>query len=1083
MDFQLLDYIDSAVYLSDPNTYELVYANQYCRKQLGLDLHAGTVQTCYQALQNLDAPCPFCNNAQLAPGKTLEWEHYNLRSHHFYHIQDRLIDCDGRLLRFEIAVDITKREQNAQQTQRRLSIEEKALTCLHHLMTEKDFKGALNDVLESIREHYGAARSYIIEFDAAAKLARNTFERCAPGIAAQQAFLQNIPLKLLHFWLKQFELQKDIYIPDINMLGADRKAEYDILKTQNISSLMAVPFQVGDEITGFLGVDDPVHDGNDPYFMQTLSYFIGIQLKKNQMEEQLRISEEQFRLAIMQSNLLVCQYDLIEHRITFPDILMEKYRYHPADVRIPDDPAALECIAPGSRKEYARIFNELLAGAESVEATVEFLNLTRENSWQHIVYTRINNTYGTARRAIGIYTDVTKKMREDRFNEELRHSLSDLYFGVYRINLEAGTLLPIRVPDDVVHLVGRREQDGDAFLSTLIDHVIHPNEREACKKTFSVASLRQLWQSGKTKLEREYRRMINGEYHWISLIGYISEQTQPFHQAILALRDIHEYKSFELKSHLQEQKLANILRIAYEIVTDIDLSTGRYHLTFFTDDPPFFAPAYGDYEVLLQQIAAACDPRDKDALLDAMSLEKLRTAAAMGEQRDIVFRYRVQQHGTQHWREIKVIAAHSADGVIACAISRDITSELQTQELVETQNRALKDALTLAENANRAKSDFFSKMSHDIRTPLNAIIGMTSIASAHLEEPSRLCDCLDKINISSQHLLHLINDVLDMSKIESGKVVLNEAPFDLSAFSAEISAMVSSSAKSKQLTLYVSTEALSHTQVLGDKLRLQQICLNILSNSVKFTSPGGHITFCIQEEPSSVEGYGRYVFLFADNGIGMSQQFLKKLFQPFEREENSLISKTEGTGLGMSIAHNLVQMMNGYLQVESKPNKGTAFKLTLHLRLHDEACTAFPAPEKSAVLEHPVDFSGKRLLVVEDNELNREIVAELLKPTHAEIQCVENGRQAVDCFADTAPGYFDLILMDIQMPVMNGLDAACAIRALQRPDSGGIPILAMTANAFTEDVANALKAGMNGHISKPIDLPLLLDTLRRFLLP
>ena len=1082
MDFQLLDYIDSAVYLSDPDTYELVFVNQYCRNQLNISSFTPS-QKCYEILQGLSAPCPFCNNRQLSLEKTLEWEHYNLRSHHYYHIQDKLIPYNGRQLRFEIAVDITRREQNAQETQRRLSIEEKAITCLHRLMTGSNFKTALHNVLEDIREYYGAARCYIIEFDWKNRKASNTYEVCAQSATPQISILQELPIELFYFWVKQFQCQQYVDIPDVDLLGDDRKEECEILKSQNISSLMAVPFQVGDELVGFLGVDDPARDSNDPYFMQTLSYFICIQLQKNKMEEALRISEGQFRLAVTQSGLLIGQYDLIDHRLTFPDGLAKRYHLASSFEGVPENDACLEMIAPDSRQAYRALFQRLLDGSPRAEAKVEFLNDGADSHWYQVVYTRINSEYGAARCAIGVYTDITKKIREDRFNEELRHSLSDLYFGVYRINLDGGTLLPIRVPADVTHLVTDDEQDCDSFIGLLADHVIHPEDRAALKKVFSVSSLRGLLKSEKTKLEREARRLIGGEYRWISLLCYISEQAQPFHQAIIALRDIHEHKMFEMKSRLQEQKFANILRFAYEIVTDIDLDSGCYHITYFTSNPPFLAPSDGDYPTLLQQIAAVCDPRDKDALLAAMSLEKLRAAAAADEVRDTMVRYRVLQQGVQHWREIKMIAAHSENGVVACAISRDITAELQTQQLVETQNRALKDALTLAENANRAKSDFLSKMSHDIRTPLNAIIGMTSIASSHLENTSYLCDCLDKINISGQHLLQLINDVLDMSKIESGKAVLNDAPVDLKTFVDEISAIAFPSAQAKGLHFSVDGNKIVHPAVRGDKLRLQQICLNILSNSVKFTPEGGHISFTLEEERSPVEGYGRYLFVFTDDGIGMSPDFLQKLFQPFEREENSCTSKIEGTGLGMSIAHNLVQMMNGYLQVESQLGAGTTFKITLHLPLEENAAPIPRIPEKSVSFQGPVDFSGRRILVVEDNALNREIVMELLRPTHVTIEAVSDGQQAVDLIARTAPGYFDCILMDIQMPVMNGYEATRAIRGLGRPDTARIPILAMTANAFTEDVANAMDAGMNGHISKPIDFPLLLETMRRFLQP
>ena len=404
-----------------------------------------------------------------------------------------------------------------------------------------------------------------------------------------------------------------------------------------------------------------------------------------------------------------------------------------------------------------------------------------------------------------------------------------------------------------------------------------------------------------------------------------------------------------------------------------------------------------------------------------------------------------------------------------------------TDKLIQA-NKALRDAYDNARRADNAKTDFLSRMSHDIRTPMNAIIGMTFIANSNIDNKDKVADCLEKITVSGNYLLSLINDVLDMSKIESGKFRLTEDDLNLCTLIDELSEMVAESAKQKKHKLEVRTHDIIHENIVGDRLRIQQVFVNIVSNSIKYTNDGGHITVDITEKPVGNHGVGCYEFVFRDNGIGMTKEFMKKLFEPFERAEDERVDGQQGTGLGMAITYNLVKMMNGSIRVESEPGKGSCFTVTLYLKLSENAETQPEAAvEKSADELRSTSFEGRRVLLVDDNELNREIAAELLKMMKLDVECAVNGKEAVDKFAASEGGYYDLIFMDIQMPVMNGYDAVREIRKLDRPDAEKIPVIAMTANAFAEDVKEALNAGMNEHIAKPLDINKLIATLKKWL--
>ena len=413
--------------------------------------------------------------------------------------------------------------------------------------------------------------------------------------------------------------------------------------------------------------------------------------------------------------------------------------------------------------------------------------------------------------------------------------------------------------------------------------------------------------------------------------------------------------------------------------------------------------------------------------------------------------------------------------------SKMIKIEKETNQKLNKLRVAAEDALKVAESASKAKSTFLSNMSHDIRTPMNAIIGFTTLALDDIRDGKKVEDYLSKILSSSKHLLGLINDILDMSRIESGKVVLEEQETDLVTTLQELQSIMEGQAKERKLKLHVDYSNLRDRHVYCDKTRLNQVMFNLLANAVKFTSEGGSIWLTMSQlEPTyEVEDRAIYEIRVKDTGIGMDKAFIKHIFEPFERERTSTVSKIQGTGLGMAITKNIVDMMGGTIEVESQKGVGTEFIIRLELRLQAEARVANEDGTKQhGHAEGVAEFAGKRLLLAEDNELNREIACMLLSKYGFVIDTAENGQEAVDLVAASAPDYYDLVLMDIQMPVMDGHEATRRIRNLKDKELAKVPVVAMTANAFDEDRKAAKECGMNGFISKPINMQEVVQALR-----
>ena len=602
------------------------------------------------------------------------------------------------------------------------------------------------------------------------------------------------------------------------------------------------------------------------------------------------------------------------------------------------------------------------------------------------------------------------------------------------------------------------------YLSVVIkENLVDPSDREAW-----LGLLRG--ERSEEALEIRMRRYIDEQ---VDNKWYLVQATTVYEQGLPVrvvgtMRDIDAWKRMQQEKQLVESP-------NYEINHVLD--AGTYHFVELTGQKCVDYPYNGTCEEFLAYTRDVVPREDWHKFRQRFNLREMRRVLTKtGDKLEMELRRK--NGGVYKWISLMVSYLPDYSGSKkqqAVLVARFIDDERRREM---EQQQELKEALVAAHTANEAKSAFLSQMSHDIRTPMNAIIGMTTIARQNIENKVKTLDCLNKIGSSSAHLLELINSILSMSKIESGKVILTDDELSLPQLLEDVLNIIRPMAGKKMQNLRLELEELKHAEVLTDSTHLKQILLNVLGNAVKYTPEGGEIILGLQELSAVIPQRSQYVFTVSDNGPGLSEELLPKIFDMFERGEDSRTSKIEGTGLGLAICKNLTNLMAGTIEAANRPEGGAKFTLTLPLRwLGDDAVKPLPAAKPAG----RSDFSGHRVLIVEDNDLNMEIALEFLQSLGVVCEGAENGRRAVEMFNASAPGHYEMILMDVRMPVMNGYEATREIRRLAREDARQIPIVAMTADAFSSDIKMALNAGMNEHLSKPVSIERLQEVLGQWL--
>ena len=821
---------------------------------------------------------------------------------------------------------------------------------------------------------------------------------------------------------------------------------------------------------------------------------------------------------------------------------------------------------------------------------------------------------GTASRVTGIIRNIEEE-KQSRMQAQraaaFHRAFTNANLCEYYVNLEQNTFDAFKVEASLMTAF-EQSQTWDELIKFFVDNYVVEQDKQKVTDFYDRAYITEKLKGLETELRQECRIVLNGEERWVSNVVMRGE-IEDFEYAMIFLRDITESKA-ETARRMQmasdnasmDLLIKSMVRLLDRFVV-CDLENDRYRF-YNLQGEMIYAPT-GTYHDFVEQVVAKYKTLEPlDALAALISPENIRKN--LQDENDIYkFEYCSIDENTYKIASFIPLEWDGTKLVKALLASMDVSQEKKAE--IES-HKALKDAYRAAENASCAKTEFLSNMSHDIRTPMNAIVGLTAIAGANIESQDRVVECLGKITKSSRHLLGLINEVLDMARIESGRMSLAEEDFSLPELVDNLLTLTKPAIDEHKHQLEVHVEHIEHEAVCGDSLRIQQVFVNLMSNAVKYTPDGGNITLTIKEKPNGFSELGCYEFSIEDNGIGMTPEFQKIMFEPFSRADDHRTTKVQGTGLGMAIARNIVNLMNGDIQVESAPNKGTKITVTVYLKLQEnekeqekelldlpvlvvdddktccestvatlqeigiagewvltgkgavERCAArhktgrdyfavildWKMPEMDGIatarrirecvgedvtiiiltsfefseieeearaagvdafMAKPLfrsrltatlrqftsgkkeknarnyledfaktDYTGKRLLLVEDNDLNREIATEILGMTGVTVETAENGKIAVEKVAAAPENWYSLVLMDIQMPVMNGYEATAAIRSL--PGSRGkVPIIAMTANAFAEDVQLAKNTGMNEHIAKPLDLNKLNDVLKQWL--
>lgn len=645
------------------------------------------------------------------------------------------------------------------------------------------------------------------------------------------------------------------------------------------------------------------------------------------------------------------------------------------------------------------------------------------------------------------------------------------YFCIYYVNTKNNKFIEYSASEEYRALgLPRSGEDFISFSRERFESIIYPEDQERFLDGFVKEKIiSELDAHGIYKLA--FRLMFNGVPTYVQLKVTRMIEKEGTH-IVIGISSVDEQmkamEAFEMAHHasITFGRVATALAGDYFSIYVVDLDTDRFVEYFATEEyDKLGVEKTGEdfFNVSRRNMSRLVYEDDRERVMGTFYREKIMSIL----ERDRIFtmKYRLVFRDTPVWVSMKATLLEDKDGRHLIIGTNNIEAQMEREE--EYQQR-------VREARTNARNDFLANMSHDIRTPMNAIVGYTNIAKTNKHKPETVADALDKIGSSSHYLLSLINDILDISKIESGKMQISCGPCDLAALFRRIKDITALQAKKKSLVINYCHDNICHYQVITDELRIEQIIINIVSNAIKYTPPGKTVDLIAEEVPSP-GGKNKYRFIIRDTGIGIKEDYMPHIFESFTREERTTVNRIQGTGLGLAITAKIVEMMGGTISVKSKLGEGSEFTVELELEPFETDSQA------NAENSENIDLAGHRILLVEDNAINAEIARMILEQYGAEVQQAENGKTGLEALQEKGPGYYDAVLMDIQMPVMNGFEATKAIRALGGAYATALPIIAMSANAYDEDVRDCLAAGMNGHIAKPFNPDELMRILRRYI--
>lgn len=680
-------------------------------------------------------------------------------------------------------------------------------------------------------------------------------------------------------------------------------------------------------------------------------------------------------------------------------------------------------------------------------------------------------------------SDITELRRSRRIFESQMHillqSLTDAT-GVLHLDVTGNRCISKGGTIQVMKQLPQEKTIQDILLH-IGQFIPDAEQRQGVYQAFSQKALLSAYEEGKVEIVKHMQSLASGKgLREVRLTGRLLMNPANSHlECILYGRDVtEEIQDKKREAEKDKEQLAIFYGLAKDFKNVFLLSLEEDRVSVLKLDGYVTPGLNHDFDTTYpycattkRYIESRVYPADQERMKKAFSLETVKKILAQSS--EYTGTYRVQEAGKPCYFQFRYIRLEKGNKVIMAF--RNINELLEEEQ---KKRKILSQALKKAKQSNVAKTTFLNSMSHDIRTPLNAILGFTALAMNHMGQEELLQDNLNKIAMAGNHLLVLINDVLDMSRIESGKVQLQEKIVYLPHLLEDMRTLIQNDASAKEQVLHWEVKELAHTHVILDAMQLKKVLLNILSNAVKFTKEGGCIRLSIEEKPENREGYALLCIQIKDSGIGMSADYVRHIFEPFSREETSTVSGIPGTGLGMAIAKHTIDMMGGTIEVQSRQGKGSLVTIHLPCRLPQKTIQTSKEEQRIVPLITPQEGERRCILLVEDNELNQEIGKEILKLAGFEVDVAENGQVAYDKIAKAKPGQYHLVLMDIQMPVMDGYEATRKIRNLPMASQSQIPILALTANAFEEDKEKARQAGMDGHLVKPINIPDLLKAVR-----